>query len=78
MFESVRLDSLAMNPSLRQLELIDEVKRLRNVSVEALAERFGVSLQTVRRDVRQLTEAGLLSRFHGGVRLPSSTTENIA
>ncbi len=66
-----------MNPSPRQLELIEEVRRLQNVSVEALAERFGVTLQTVRRDVRQLTDAGLLARFHGGVRLPSSTTENI-
>jgi len=43
-----------------------------------LAERFGVTLQTVRRDVQRLAEAGLLSRFHGGVRLPGSTTENIA
>ena len=25
-----------------------------------------------------LAEAGLLARFHGGVRLPASTTENIA
>ena len=48
------------------------------MSVEALAERFGVTLQTVRRDVRLLAEAGLLARFHGGVRVPSSTTENIA
>ena len=32
----------------------------------------------MRRDVKQLAEAGLLARFHGGVRLPSSTTENIA
>jgi DeoR family glycerol-3-phosphate regulon repressor len=66
-----------MNPSPRQLELIEEVRRLQSVSVEALAERFGVTLQTVRRDVRQLTDAGLLARFHGGVRLPTSTTENI-
>ena len=66
-----------MNPTPRQIELIEEVKRLQNVSVEALAERFGVTLQTVRRDVRQLTDAGLLTRFHGGVRLPGSTTENI-
>ena len=54
------------------------MRRLRSVSVEALAERFGVTLQTVRRDVRLLAEAGLLTRFHGGVRVPSSTTENIA
>ena len=49
-----------------------------SVSVEALAERFGVTLQTVRRDVKLLADAGLLARFHGGVRVPSSTTENIA
>ncbi len=67
-----------MNPSPRQLELVDEVRRARSVSVEALAERFGVTLQTVRRDVRLLAEAGLLTRFHGGVRVPGSTTENIA
>ena len=28
--------------------------------------------------MQRLAEAGLLSRFHGGVRMPSSTTENIA
>jgi DeoR family transcriptional regulator, glycerol-3-phosphate regulon repressor len=59
-----------MNPSPRQLELVEEVRRR--------SERFGVTLQTVRRDVRLLAEAGLLARFHGGVRVPSSTTENIA
>ena len=37
-----------------------------------------MTLQTVRRDVQRLAEVGLLTRFHGGVRLPSSTTENIA
>ncbi|MFL6696827.1 MAG: DeoR/GlpR family DNA-binding transcription regulator [Vitreoscilla sp.] len=66
-----------MNPSPRQLELIEEVRRRQNVTVEALGERFGVTLQTVRRDIRQLTDAGLLARFHGGVRMPGSTTENI-
>lgn len=67
-----------MHANPRQLLLIEEVRRLNSVSVEALAEHFGVTLQTVRRDVRQLSEAGQLLRFHGGVRLPGSTTENIA
>jgi DeoR family glycerol-3-phosphate regulon repressor len=48
-----------------------------SLSVEALADRFGVTLQTVRRDVKLLADAGLLARFHGGARLPGSTTENI-
>ncbi len=67
-----------MNPNPRQAELLAEVRARGSATVEALAERFGVTLQTVRRDVKLLAEAGLLSRFHGGVRLPGSTTENIA
>ena len=67
-----------MTPNPRQSELLDEVRTRGAVTVDALAERFGVTLQTVRRDVKLLAEAGLLARFHGGVRVPSSTTENIA
>jgi len=67
-----------MNPNPRQVLLLDEVRSRGSVSVEALAEQFGVTLQTVRRDVKLLSDAGLLARFHGGVRVPSSTTENIA
>ncbi|MFO1338868.1 MAG: DeoR family transcriptional regulator [Burkholderiaceae bacterium] len=67
-----------MTPNPRQSDLLDAVRAQGVVTVESLAERFGVTLQTVRRDVKLLAEAGLLARFHGGVRLPSSTTENIA
>ena len=67
-----------MTPNPRQSQLLDAVRQHGALSVESLAERFGVTLQTVRRDVKLLAEAGLLARFHGGVRVPSSTTENIA
>ena len=67
-----------MTPNPRQSDLLEEVRARGSVSVEALAERFGVTLQTVRRDVKLLSDEGLLARFHGGVRVPSSTTENIA
>ena len=67
-----------MTPNPRQAQLVEEVQRRGTVSVEALAEQFGVTLQTVRRDVKLLTDAGLLARFHGGARVPSSTTENLA
>jgi DeoR family glycerol-3-phosphate regulon repressor len=67
-----------MTPNPRQADLLDEVRARGSVSVEALADRFGVTLQTVRRDVKLLSDEGLLARFHGGVRVPSSTTENIA
>ena len=68
----------ALTPNPRQAGVLDTVRELGSVTVEALAERFGVTLQTVRRDVKLLSDAGLLARFHGGVRLPASTTENIA
>jgi DeoR family glycerol-3-phosphate regulon repressor len=65
-------------PHPRQASLLELVRERGSASVEALAERYGVTLQTVRRDVKQLADAGLLTRFHGGVRVPASTTENIA
>lgn len=68
--------SFSTNP--RQEAILEAVREHGSATVESLAERFGVTLQTVRRDVKLLASAGLLSRFHGGVRAPSSTTENIA
>jgi len=67
-----------MSPNPRQLELLEQVQTHGSATVEELAALFGVTLQTVRRDVRLLSDAGLLARFHGGVRVPSSTTENLA
>ena len=67
-----------MNSNPRQINLLDVVRARGSMTVEQLAEMLGVTLQTVRRDVQRLAEAGLLTRFHGGVRVPSSTVENIA
>lgn len=66
------------NSNPRQLSLLDTVRERGAMTVEQLAELLGVTLQTVRRDVQRLADAGLLLRFHGGVRAPASTTENIA
>lgn len=62
----------------RHDQLLAAVREHGTLSVEALAERLGVTLQTVRRDIKQLADAGLLLRFHGGVRPGASSTENIA
>lgn len=62
----------------RQLRLLDTVRARGVMTVEQLADLLGVTLQTIRRDVQRLADDGLLARFHGGVRLPASTTENIA
>ncbi len=68
--------SMRSNP--RQIKLLHAVREHGDLSVETLAEMLGVTLQTVRRDVQGLADAGLLVRFHGGVRVPTSTVENIA
>lgn len=67
-----------MNSNPRQINLLDTVRTRGTATVEQLADMLGVTLQTVRRDVQRLADKGLLTRFHGGVRMPGSTTENIA
>ena len=47
------------------------------VSVDDLASTFGVTTQTVRRDLNELSGLGFLKRFHGGAGLPTSA-ENIS
>ena len=67
-----------MNSNPRQLQLLEEVRQRQSATVEQLAEILDVTLQTVRRDIQKLAEMGVLVRFHGGVRMPSATVENIA
>jgi DeoR family glycerol-3-phosphate regulon repressor len=68
---------MTLNP--RQTQLIEIVRAQGAASIEELARRFDVTLQTVRRDVNLLAQTGLLARFHGGVRpAETSTIENIA
>ena len=64
-----------MNP--RQMELLALVRSRGFVSVELLATHFGVTMQTIRRDISQLEDEELVRRYHGGVGLPSSV-QNIA
>jgi DeoR family glycerol-3-phosphate regulon repressor len=67
-----------MNLNPRQRHLLDAVRQWGAVTVEALADAHGVTTQTIRRDLSRLEQAGLVTRFHGGVQIPQSTTENIA
>lgn len=56
----------------RQGEMLTLVRQQGFVAVEALAQHFRVTAQTIRRDVNALCRAGLLRRYHGGAGLPSS------
>ncbi|WP_333829029.1 DeoR/GlpR family DNA-binding transcription regulator [Pararhodobacter sp.] len=57
-----------------RLPQILEIARIEGkVTVEGLSERFGVTVQTIRRDLAELDEAGKLERVHGGAILRSGT-----
>ena len=60
-----------MNLSERQAEIVDLAKQHGRVLVEALAEQLGVTAQTVRKDLNDLCDRGLLKRMHGGALFPS-------
>lgn len=59
-------------PAGRKAELAAYVVEAGQVTVAELAERFDVSLDTIRRDLDQLDADGILIRTHGGAVSPSS------
>ncbi len=65
-----------MGQALRKPEIIDIARREGMVTVEGLVAHFGVTPQTIRRDLAELATDGSLERVHGGAVLPS-TTANI-
>lgn len=58
----------------RQTAILDQIRATGFATLEVLAETFGVSMQTVRRDVIAMQAAGLIERFHGGagIKAPGS------
>ena len=54
----------------RQEAIVGLVQGRGYISIEAMARRFGVSTQTIRRDIKQLCQWNLLARQHGGASLP--------
>ena len=52
--------------SARQDDILRTLQQTRQVDVAVLAQRFGVSGMTIRRDLAELDEAGHLHRVHGG------------
>lgn len=62
-----------MNFVIRQQQTLELVKERGYISIEELALHFSVTPQTVRRDINQLAEEGLLRRYHGGAAIDSTT-----
>ncbi|HLI41832.1 MAG TPA: DeoR/GlpR family DNA-binding transcription regulator [Streptosporangiaceae bacterium] len=67
-----------MLPTQRRQAILAEVREASAVSAEDLARRFGVSLETIRRDLRGLRDQGLLQRVYGGALSVRSTEGSFA
>lgn len=55
-----------MRPRDRQLQIIDLVHSHGKLGVDQLAARFGVSAETIRRDLTFLAAGGKIRKVHGG------------
>ena len=56
--------------SQRQQELLELIASDGAQQIDDLAQRFGLTTQSIRRDINLLCELGLARRLHGGVDLP--------
>ncbi|MEO1139920.1 MAG: DeoR/GlpR family DNA-binding transcription regulator [Pseudomonadota bacterium] len=63
-----------MSQTFRHPEILEIARGEGKVMVEDLAERFGVTVQTIRRDLTELADAGKLERVHGGAVMPSGVS----
>ncbi|MGB0767850.1 MAG: DeoR/GlpR family DNA-binding transcription regulator [Phycisphaeraceae bacterium] len=55
-----------MMPAHRQNLILERLERQSMVRVADLSREFGVTTETIRRDLDQLSDGGLVSRTHGG------------
>src|SRR5580704_19493172 len=62
-------DSRVLN--YRQSEIVSQLRQSGRVAVEDLSTQFGVTLQTIRRDLNEMSEAKLAVRVHGGAIIAS-------
>ncbi|RVD51629.1 DeoR/GlpR transcriptional regulator, partial [Mesorhizobium sp. M8A.F.Ca.ET.023.02.2.1] len=61
--------------SKRHGEILRLLQEEGTVTIASLADRLGVSLETVRRDVKPLTSDGSVLKMHGAIGLPSMIGE---
>ena len=61
----------------RKTKILDLLMRDRKVVVAELSEQFGVTEETVRRDLTKLEQDGLLSRTHGGAIARKGESEDL-
>ncbi len=67
---STTLPPQRLNKSERHERIIGELRSAPTVRISELAEIFGVSTETVRRDIDDLSSRGLVARTYGGAMVP--------
>lgn len=67
-----------MSPAPRQQSILERAREQGYVSIDELAQAFAVTPQTIRRDINQLADQGLLRRTHGGAASVGSSIQNTA
>ena len=65
-----------MDLTARQQDILTAARNEGRVGVDALARTFDVTPQTIRRDLNDLCQRGLLSRVHGGA-MPANSVSNV-
>ena len=61
--------------SKRHGEILRLLREEGMITIASLADRLEVSLETVRRDIRPLTDSGAALKMHGAIGLPSIAGE---
>jgi DeoR family glycerol-3-phosphate regulon repressor len=64
-------------PAVRRRAILELVRQQGFLGIDHLTRHFGVTPQTIRKDLNDLANQKLLERFHGGA-AASSSTENLA
>lgn len=65
-----------MDLSERQAEIMARARAEGRVLADDLAATFVVTTQTIRRDLNELSQGGLLARVHGGA-VPGASATNV-
>ena len=58
-----------MFPMKRRATILDMLQQEKMMKLPILAERLGVSMETLRRDIAVLVEEGAIEKVYGGIKL---------
>lgn len=61
----------------RRDAITQKIMQEKKILVSALSKKFGVSEETIRRDLEKLEKEGILTRTHGGATLNTQTSQDI-